>query len=264
MRLAAAMMLGMISLPVQAAALRDYCPVRPGLGTPACTIDAGHVSVEVGLADWTLDRSSSERDSTIFYGAALARFGVGDHGELQIGWDGFGRDSDLDRSTGMRSVAHRAGDLTVALRRNLTSPDGSGFSAAVQPFATLPVGRMPIGRGDWGAGLIVPVSYELNDSLSIATSPEIDAAVDEDGRGRHFAYGATIGMADKLSDAITATLEYQGVRDRDPVSHATQSLAGLSIAWQPRDDLQLDIGSNAGLNHATPDVQVYLGVSRRF
>ena len=35
---------------------RDYCPARPGLGSPACTIDPGRVSVETSLADWTLEQ----------------------------------------------------------------------------------------------------------------------------------------------------------------------------------------------------------------
>jgi hypothetical protein len=35
--------------------LRDFCADRPGLGMPACTMDTGHVMVELGLADRTLD-----------------------------------------------------------------------------------------------------------------------------------------------------------------------------------------------------------------
>jgi hypothetical protein len=56
------------------AGTRDYCPDRPGLGTPSCTIDRGHVSVEVGLADWSLDRSAAERDDTLLIGDLLDRY----------------------------------------------------------------------------------------------------------------------------------------------------------------------------------------------
>lgn len=245
------------------AELREYCPDRPGIGTPSCIIDRGHVSVELGLADWTLDRSAAARDDQMFFGDLLIRYGLGDSTEVQLGWTSFGRDVDRDRATGIRTRANRAGDATVALRQNLRNPDGSAFSLSVMPFATLPVGRQPIGAGDWGAGLRVPVSYEIDDRFSVALTPEIDAAVDEDGDGRHLAYGAVAGLATKISAALSATLEYQLAEDRDPAGHATQQLAGLSLGWQPRDDLQLDLGANAGVRHG-PDVELYVGVSRRF
>jgi hypothetical protein len=63
---------------------------------------------------------------------------------------------------------------------------------------------------------------------------------------------------------VSGTLELQAVRDDDPAGHATEALAGLSFAWQPKSNLQLDMGAVAGLNHASPDVELYLGIARRF
>ncbi|MFD2501781.1 hypothetical protein ACFSTI_26965 [Rhizorhabdus histidinilytica] len=82
--------------------------------------------------------------------------------------------------------------------------------------------------------------------------------------GRHLAYGAVAGVAAKLGPALSASLEYQLTRDRDPSGHESQQLGGLSLAWQPRDDLQFDIGANGGLDRHAPDVELYVGVSRRF
>ncbi|MET1113072.1 MAG: transporter, partial [Allosphingosinicella sp.] len=44
---------------------RDFCPDRPGLGTPACTIDPGHFDIELGIADWTLDKTPDSRTDKI-------------------------------------------------------------------------------------------------------------------------------------------------------------------------------------------------------
>jgi len=252
------------SLPAAARAeLRDYCPDRPGIGTPPCTIDKGHLSFEVGLADWTLDRRPAERTDTLILGDGLLRYGLTDSTEVQLGWTSFGRERDHDRVTGTRTRVSRVGDVLVAVRQNLRNPDGSGLSLAVMPFATLPSGRQPIGAGDWGAGLRVPVSYELDDRFGLELDLQVDAAVDGDGNGRHLAYGGVSGIQTKLSKALTATVEYQVTRDRDPDGHQTQQLAGLSLGWQPIDDLQLDIGANAGLRHAD-DVELYVGIARRF
>jgi len=62
---------------------RDYCPARPGLGTPACTISPGRVSVEMGLADWSVDQDSSQRTDTVLIGDTLVRIGLTDTIEAQ-------------------------------------------------------------------------------------------------------------------------------------------------------------------------------------
>lgn len=263
-RLIVAALACLLPLMPAAAGLRDYCPDRPGLGTPSCTIDPGHFSIEAALADWTLDRSAAERDDRLLLGDLLLRYGIGQATEIQLGWTGFGREHDHDRTTGVRTRRSGTGDATVALRHNLRNPDGSGFSAALMASVSLPVGRQPIGAGDWGASLSAPLSWELDGRFSLEFVPEADAAVDQDGDGRHLAYGAVGGLAAKLGEAVTATAEYQLLRDRDPGGHATMRLAGLSLAWQPRDDLQFDIGANGGLDRHAPDVELYIGIARRF
>lgn len=152
----------------------------------------------------------------------------------------------------------------MALRRNLRNPDGTGVSIAIMPRLTIPSGGAAIGAGDWGAGLLMPVGVELNDALSLKLTTEIDAAVDADRSGRHIAYGGVIGFDVDLTQAITATIEASAMRDEDPAGHETQALGGLAFEWQPSDDSQFDVGINIGLNHGSPDRQVYLGFVRRF
>jgi len=243
---------------------RDYCPSRPGLGTTPCTIAPGKVSLETALADWTRDDNADAREDTILFGDTQLRFGVTDTLELQAGWTPFGQVRTRDKAAGGVERAARVGDAYLGFKANVASPDGSGFSAAVSSFATVPVGRAPVGAGDWGAGLLVPLSYDLSDTFNLQFTPEIDAAVDADGHGRHLAYSGVAGLGIKLSDQLSTTLEVQLSRDRDPAEKTHQALAGLSLGYMLGDDLQLDCGANAGLDRAAPDIQLYLGVSRRF
>jgi hypothetical protein len=241
---------------------RDYCPARPGLGTPACTMAPGRVSVETSLADWTLDKQGSDRTDTVLIGDSLIRIGLTDTIEAQIGWTPMG--IVRDRSGGTVSRATRTGDVTLGLKANLANPDGSGLSVAVQPFVTLPVGRTPIGAGDWSTGIAVPVTYDLSKTVNLEFTPEIDAAVDQDGRGRHFAMSGVFGIGVAASDKLTITLEDEVIRDDDPAGKSTQDLASLSIAWMARDNLQVDVGAVAGLDRISPDAEVYVGIARRF
>jgi hypothetical protein len=243
---------------------RPLCADRPGLGTPACTVDPGRTVVELGGLDWTLDQDATQRSDTLIAGDLLVRHGVTPNLEVQVGWTAFGTVRTRDKATGTVTRSSGVGDVTLAARYNLSNPDGSGFSAAIMPYATLPTGGDAIGAGDWGAGLILPISYSLSDTIGIALTPAIDAAVDGDRNGRHLAYGSVIGLSAALSNSVSGALEVQMTRDEDPAGHTTQALAGLSFAWVTGDELQIDAGAVAGLNAASPDIELYLGITRRF
>ena len=242
--------------------LRDFCPDRPGLGTPACTTDPGHLTVEVGLADWTLDRRSGARDDTFLAGDLLLRYGLTDTLEAQVGWTSFGHVR--VRSGGIIDGEGGTGDVLVALRRNLRSPDGSGLAVAVMPYVTLPTGGSAIGAGDWGGGVLLPVSRTLDAGWQVDVTGSVEAAVDADGDGRHFAYGAVFGIDKLLSETVGITVELSARRDRDPTGTTTELLGGVSAGWSPGDSLQFDAGVNLGLNRVAPDLQLQLGIARRF
>jgi Putative MetA-pathway of phenol degradation len=243
---------------------RDYCPDRPGLDTPACTIAPGKISIETSLADWTLDDQPDARTDTVLIGDTVARIGVSNAVEVRLGWTPFGTVRTRDKTTGTIDRAGRVGDVTLGVKANLHNPGGDGFSIALLPYVSLPVGRTPVGAGDWGAGLLVPVSYSLSDAVQLEATPELDAAVDTDGHGRHTAYGSALGVGWKVAEPVTLTGEIQAIRDDDPAGSTTQALAALSLAYSASDDLQFDIAGATGLNRDTPDVELIAGIARRF
>ena len=259
----AALSLALVPVPALAGEGRDLCPDRPGLGTPACTVEAGGVILEIGLGDWTRDSDAGQRSDTILTGDALLRIGLTSSLEAQVGWTALAMVRERDRASGAVSRMTQAGDVTLAVRQNLRSPDGSGFSLAVMPYASLPVGGRAIGAGDWGAGLLVPFSIEAG-VLSIGLTPHVGAAVDGDGDGRHLAYGSVAGIGFGVTDALSVAAELSLTRDRDPAGALTEALAGVSAGWQADADSQWDIGANIGLNRDSPDVQLYFGFARRF
>jgi hypothetical protein len=50
----------------------------------------------------------------------------------------------------------------------------------------------------------------------------------------------------------------------DPLGTVRQYSLDADIAYLLNNDTQLDAGANFGLNRATPDAELYFGVSRRF
>ena len=245
---------------------RPYCPERPGIDTPACTMAKGRVSVETSIADWTRDDQSGAREDNVLVGDTLVRLGVSDTIEARLGFTPFGHDRTRDTARDGAAVesANRVGDVSLGMKANLRDPDGSGLAIAVLPFVSLPVGRRPIGDGDWGGGMLLPVTYEISDSVSVDLTPEVDAAVDDDGHGRHVAFSTAAGLAFKLGKSLTAMGEVQALRDDDPGGATTQAVAAASLAWLATDDLQFDLFGAVGLTHDTPDARLYAGIARRF
>jgi outer membrane putative beta-barrel porin/alpha-amylase len=252
-----------VQAPAAAQELRDFCPDRPGRGTPPCTIDPGRGDLELGLADWTLTRDQGARTDDLIFGAMLVRYGLDKSLEAQIGWTAAGiqRMRDPGGRVGRQSGT---GDLLFALKQNLVHPDGSGFSLALLPFATLPTGTGPLRTGTWGAALVVPLSYQLPHGLQLAFTGEADAAPNSDGQGRHFAYDGVLGLNFDLGKQVGATFELAAYRNEDPAGSSSRLIGAASIAWKPRSDLQLDTGVSVGLAGQAPAVELSLGVSRRF
>ena len=242
---------------------RELCLDRPGLGTPACTVDKGDIVIELGIGDWTRDDDGSTRTDAVVAGDALLRIGLTPSLEAQIGWTAAGFVRERDRMAGTVTTRTHVGDVMLALRQNLHNPDGSGFSIAAMPYVMLPVGHQPTGAGDWSAGLIVPASVEMG-AVSLGVTPQISAATDGDGKGRHLAYGTTAGIGFGVSDTVSMAVEFSAARDRDPAGHSTELLGGVSAGWQSDADSQWDVGTNIGLNRNSPAVEFYFGFAHRF
>ena len=236
-----------------------FCPNRPSLGESGCTTEPGHVQLEMSAVDWTRDEDASQRDDTVLVGDFQARFGLTPTTELQVAWTPYGHDRTRDRLAGGIDRVSGVGDVQVGVRQNLRHPDGKGFSLAIEPSVTLPVGRQPIGAGTWGAGLVIPVTYDVSDQLNVALTNDVEAAPDEDGDGRHFLMSETLGLGYALSAQVTAVAEVQVTQDNDPGGHRTMALAAGSLAWQPTGRFQLDVLVGAGLNRDSPDVRVLTG-----
>lgn len=257
----------MAALFVAAPALaeeRDYCPARPGLGTPPCTIAPGRLSAEVALADWKVEDTVVSRKDSVVIGNTLARIGIARNIEAEIGWVPYGHVRTRDKASGAITRQAGVGDVFLGAKFNLRNPGGDGFSIAALPFGTAPTGGSAIGAGDWGAGFLLPMSLDLGRSLNLQFTPEVDAAVNADGPGRHLAYSAVIGLGFPIVEKLEGTVEFKAMRDDDPGGATTQTFASVSLGWSPSDRLQLDVGGIAGLNRDSATAEGYLGISRRF
>ncbi|PCD03695.1 hypothetical protein COC42_04905 [Sphingomonas spermidinifaciens] len=235
------------------------CADRPGVGTPPCVTERGRVVAELGAVSWTLDREGGARTDTIVAGDVLTRIGIGGGTELQLGWTAFGHVR--GRMDGAVESVSGIGDVTVGVLKGVV--DGDGVALSVLGRATLPLGGAAIGAGDWSASLLVPVEVDLGGPLSLGLTPSIAAEVDQDRRGRHLAYGLVTGLTADFETHLFG-IELAVDRDDDPAGQGTPMVLAFSGGWRPDPNLQFDAGTNLGLNDDADDLQLYVGLSKRF
>lgn len=170
-----------------------------------------------------------------------------------------------DRTTGARARTTGVGDLSLRAKWNLMGDDGGALGIALVPYLKLPIARSGIGNGAVEGGVLAPISVNLPARFSLSLDPEVDLLKNSTDAGRHVNIVNLIGLSHPLGPVTLATEALSDV-NFDPAGSVTQYSADFGVSWIPgkAPNLQLDGGVNLGLNHVTPGVQAYVGVSRRF
>lgn len=237
-----------------AAAVDPICADRPGKASATCTAPAGHVQLETGLADWTLERSRGQSDTTLIIGATAIKYGLSKRSHIELDVTPF------ERSAGHQGI----GDVLVRYKHRLTA-DAAPVEVALYPFVKLPTARHALGNGRVEAGLALPIGYALTKTrLTLALTPELDWLADGDRHGHHAAMAQVASLGWQANERWNLSVELWGQWDWDPAGTVRQVSADGAVAFLARDDLQLDAGANFGLNRVTPDVEIYVGVANRF
>ncbi|GAC1574836.1 MAG: hypothetical protein NVS3B5_05390 [Sphingomicrobium sp.] len=243
------------------AAERDFCAERPGQTTPPCTLAPGDFMIETGLVDWSRAEDAGSRTDTYLLGNSLLRGGVTPRLEFQLGWTPYGTVYSRDLGTGMTQTGSSVGDVTLGALYGIGKDNGP---VAIQGFVTLPTGGSAIGAGDWGAGARLPVQLPVGHGMQLSITPEMDAAVNSSGKGRHLVVGSAAGIGGSIAARLSASVDAALFRSDEPSGARTLATAAASIAYQAGKRLQFDTGIVAGLNRDTPKIRLYAGVAARF
>jgi hypothetical protein len=245
-----------------AAEQQPICAARPGKATAPCTVPAGHLQLETGLVDWSLQKDGGERDTVVAVGETTFKYGLTDHSDIELDVTPWMRST--SRAGGTHESASGFGDLVASYKHRLTSADAA-FQLSVLPFVKIPTAKSSLGNGKWEAGVLVPIGYSIGKSpFSIGLTPEVDWVANGDGHGHHAAMAQVVSFGWQATDKLNLSTELWGQWDWDPDGTTRQASADGAIAYLVEKTLQLDAGANFGLNRNTPDVELYAGVSKRF
>lgn len=237
------------------------CTDRPTKSNFACTVPQGMVQLETDLGNWTRTDAGDTRVDTILYTNPTLKYGLTGSTDIEASIAPYA--TVRTRTAQGTQTLHGVGDLTLRLKQRLTDPTGQ-VQIALLPFVKIPTAKTGIGNGETEGGVIVPINIALPKGFTLTFGPEGDVLADSDGHGHHAQLVGTANLAKAVTSKFTLIGEFWIARNFDPAGYVTQTSADVAASYLLRPTLQLDLGANFGLNQATPDAQIYLGVSTRF
>lgn len=238
------------------------CTDRPTKANNACSVPKGMVQIEAEAINWSRLNAGGARSDVFAYASPTIKLGVSDSSDVQLTLTPLVEVR--NRFAGRTTSQTGFGDIFLRYKQRIT-PKDARFELALIPYIKAPTAKTGIGNGEWEAGVSVPIQYALTDSWSLTVNPQLSllaGAADPDER--HLELQTVLNLGYQLSERTSVAGEVWTSQNWDSSGAVRQYSADLAIAHLLGDNLQLDGGVNFGLNQATPDVQVYAGVSARF
>ena len=242
------------------------CADRPSKASATCVVDPGVFQLETDLGNYTRLRLDGTTTETWLVTNPTIKLGIAKDVDVEANiapWEVI-RTRNPDGST---STERGVGDLYLRAKWNFLPAGDGRLSASVLPYLKVPTARRGIGNRAVEGGVVVPVSYQLTDSLVVSTAPEFDALKDADSTGHnrhHLNTAQLVNVGYALPHDVTVSGELWGDWNVDPSGTVRQYSADIAAAWAVRKDLQVDVGLNFGLNRITPRLQAYFGIAQRF
>lgn len=256
LRLARLLLVGVPLLGACAAGLRT--PVasadRPGYSYTTGTVPPGGAQLEAGYTD---TRSGSLTYQTL--GEGLLRIGAGTSTELRVFTNSYALRAESDLHT------HGVEDAKLGVKQRLFAGKSAvgvgGTSVALMAGTSLPTGSGDFGADTWQPEALLAVTLPLSPKLALTTN--VGDTYVKLGDDRSHRLIATLAGWYTLSSKLGTFAEYGGSQlASDARSRLHYVDAGL--AFVPLPAIQLDIRAGHGMNGASNDNFVGVGITRRW
>ncbi|HET9640711.1 MAG TPA: transporter [Allosphingosinicella sp.] len=237
------------------------CTDRPTKANAVCTVPPDQFQLETSALGWMLNEAGAGRTELLTVTSSFAKMGLTERSDLEIGFTPFAELT--SRAPGAFDRVSGFGDTLFRYKHRLTSASAPVQLAAI-PFAKLPTAAGGLGNGKVEGGVALPVSFAFAGPATITLGPELDVLADSDGSGRHPALVNLVNISLAVAFRWSIVGELWTNFNFDPAGTIEQASADGAVAYTLSNRLQLDAGANFGLTAATPDLELYVGLSFRF
>lgn len=240
--------------------MRPMVPDRPGITESPYSVDAGHFQYESDVLRLLTRREGPTHGHDWYVNHALAKIGLSDRTDLQVGVDSYTDTRNYDDTDpSQNQLYHGLGDVTLRLKHTLVGDDDSRWALGLIGYVTLPTGG-PRGDGAVEFGAVLPVIYQVTKPWSIGGQVATEIYWDRETSSRYLQLTPTFTTDYQFTKVVQAFVELVGYRDVRQVSWRSSVNTGVQL--DVSDNVQLDFGTHLPITHST-DREYFLGISFR-
>ena len=242
--------------------LQDLCSDRPTKSTDPCTVDLGHWQVELDLVNYSYQVDNGLKTATLIVADPTVKWGLTGDSDVEVSFTPY--ETVRQSSANGHSIVSGFGDIYLRYKNVLTQESDGSFAVAIEPYVKLPSGSSGLGNRALEGGGVASITLGLPLGLTLTTDPELDVFKNANGSGYHTGASTLIDIGRQITPEVSGAIEVWTNENFDPAGTVRQASFDVALAWLARRELQFDIGLNAGLNAATPRLQIYNGVTFKF
>ena len=239
---------------------------RPRILNPF-TVDAGHFQIESDFINYI--SSNYAGFSTRFWETAdpTIKLGLANTVDFEVVLNGYQNAVTHSNQTGaLVANGHGFGDTILKVKINLVGDDGGPFAMALVPYVKVPSAAPGLGNGVVEGGVALPMQLNLPADFTLAIQTEYDALKDANDSQRYANAVNIVNLSHPvsfISKDLTASIEFFSSIGTDPFTPSVYTF-DVGLAYLILPNVQLDAGANFGLTKASPDLNLYTGVTARF
>ena len=247
--------------------MREFQTDRPDQTEGPFTVDAGHVQIEMDLANYFYDhrnRDHLNRQDLIIADPTF-KLGVTNTVDVELITTPFVYEHTEFRDAGSSDSRFGSGDSVLRLKWNLWGDDGGDSAFALLPYLKVPTNTRRLGNHYVEGGLILPLVLKLPYEFELDLMTEFDALRNADDTGYHVGWTNSLALhRDLIENRLNAYVEFFSSVSRDHGAAGPIGTFDAGLLLLVAANVQLDCGVNIGLTKRAPDWNPFVGFSIRF
>lgn len=254
--------------PTPVRCMREFEPDRPDLTDNPFTVDAGHVQLEADLVNYALSRPEEEGTVTekFLFGATDIRVGLTNNIEVDALLQPINALHTRFVHPSRETWAVGPDTLEIGTKINLygneTFERPGSIALGLRPFIEIPTVHNGVGEEHVEGGVSGLLAIKLSAKTELELMTEYDIAKDEEGSGYHVEYFNSGSYEYEWNSKISTYFEVATLFGNE--DHGGIVQLGMGILYQPRENVQIDFGSNFGVTRASDRINPFVGVTKRF
>ena len=246
--------------PVPKQQMRDMETDRPDFTESPFTVDAGHIQYETDLFRREKERGETAEQQTIYINKANLNIGLTHSTAIQIGFENFVQQKEIDLQTGETMKRNGIGDLNIRIKQNLIGNDDGNIAVAVLPYIKFPTARYTA-DSKYEGGIIVPVHLKLPGEWTLGMQLEGDRLQDQEGGKMHTELMQSLTLSHEIFKHLDCIAEtYYSYNTKE---HHWTNYLNAAAQVELSANFKVDVGFNYGLQHDA-ERNYFVGTAFRF